>query len=332
MEKKENQIADGRFRALDAGYWLVDSSRLVFWSLVGWLISVGLFYPFGFKSVEWVYSLLLLAVFVFVPIGHKLYQQIQVGWVYNPLYLWFGAIALAVAFQLELGILTVSLALPWLLLSAYYAIQSITFACKNNLCSVKDWCFTGSFIFLLVGATWAFADRLGYRPLGFDSIIVLLTAIHFHYAGFLMPLLTGLILQEKQNKRFDLVAWGILLGIPLVAIGITASEFNWPSPLEVSAATIMALSGMAVALLYLRKALVKLQTSKKAITLLIGSLCLLSGMVLAILYGWRYYFPLPFLSIPWMYAVHGSLNVLGVGLLITSYWLTGVFENNEPRK
>jgi len=37
---------------------------------------------------------------------------------------------------------------------------------------------------LAVGGAWLVASRLGMRPMGIQEPIVLLTAVHFHYAGF----------------------------------------------------------------------------------------------------------------------------------------------------
>jgi hypothetical protein len=52
----------------------------------------------------------------------------------------------------------------------------------------------------------------------------------------------------------------------------------------------------------------------------LGGLALAMGMGLALLYGWRYVFPFPFLSIPWMYTVHGSLNSLGFVIPVLLAW------------
>ena len=43
-------------------------------------------------------------------------------------------------------------------------------------------------------------------------------------------------------------------------------------------------------------------------------------VVLALLYGCRAYFPLAWLDIPWMRAVHGTANALGFGLAGVLGW------------
>jgi hypothetical protein len=43
--------------------------------------------------------------------------------------------------------------------------------------------------------------RLGVRPLNCETIMVLLTAVHVHYAGFVSPLLTGLAGRDIRLVR-----------------------------------------------------------------------------------------------------------------------------------
>ena len=52
--------------------------------------------------------------------------------------------------------------------------------------------FDAGLVYLAVGGGWTVLAWGGLRPLGFAAPIVLLTAVHFHYAGFALPLLTGL--------------------------------------------------------------------------------------------------------------------------------------------
>jgi hypothetical protein len=47
-------------------------------------------------------------------------------------------------------------------------------------------------LYLPIGGAWLVASRLGIQPLGFGDTIVLLTAVHFHFAGFAAPVLAGL--------------------------------------------------------------------------------------------------------------------------------------------
>ena len=60
----------------------------------------------------------------------------------------------------------------------------------------------------------------------FSSDIVLLTAAHFHYSAFLLPLSAGLIgrKREKRSKVYDAIMFIIVISPMTVAIGITYSR------------------------------------------------------------------------------------------------------------
>lgn len=47
----------------------------------------------------------------------------------------------------------------------------------------------------------------------------------------------------------------------------------------------------------------------------LGSGALVAGLLLALLYGWRFHHQWAWLTIPWMYATHGVLNSVGFVLL-----------------
>lgn len=278
--------------------------------LVTWLIFTGFILPTSPFSLTWVYVLLLAAPLWLIPLYLKVIAAP------NLLQVWAVPLALplAVAYFLEASTLAGILTLPWLLFCVL--------ASKIGFHTVAHHCSKAAFLYLPIGAAWMTADRLAWQVMGFDATIVLLTAAHFHYAGFILPMLTAQLQRFYKNKWTSLITWGVVLGIPLVAIGITTSQFDLPPPIEVLAVTVMATSGFFVGLGYL---LLGIKHRRKGFGLLwiLCGLALMVGMTLAFLYGWRYYFPISFLSIPWMYAVHGTLNAVGFaipGVLAWHFW------------
>src|ERR1700689_2369591 len=83
----------------------------------------------------------------------------------------------------------------------------------------------GSFLYLPVGCAWLVASRLGLSPMGFQEPIVLLTAVHFHFAGFAAPLLAlaaGVAVKKQTlvlQRAFKVLAAGVLGGPGLLAAG-----------------------------------------------------------------------------------------------------------------
>lgn len=167
---------------------------------------------------------------------------------------------------------------------------------------------------------WTLLSRFGVRPLAFSPDIVFLTAIHFHYAGFILPMLTGLAARAISGVMARLATIGVIAGVPLVAIGITATQLGFGLRLESLAATLTALAGLLTAGLQLRLS-TRSGPPLPARVLWASSACALAvGMTLAALYGLRAYWHFPWLSIPWMQAVHGSVNALGFSLMGTVSW------------
>ena len=151
-------------------------------------------------------------------------------------------------------------------------------------------------------APWA------YSYLGYGDTIILLTAVHFHFAAYAAPILAGLAgrkLSEKGNlnRAFKLVPIGIIAGTPLVAAGITFS------PVVALVGTVM----ISVALVILSVLVVgwilpSIPSLLARILLLISSASTLPAMVLACAYAYSIVFHKLIIDIPQMAKTHGLLT------------------------
>ncbi|PHN03068.1 YndJ family transporter [Flavilitoribacter nigricans] len=269
----------------------------------------------------WVQGILLLAVGLIVPLALKTDRMgtgpTAAGKAYYPI----AAGSLLLAHLLGPGPLSGLLATPWLLFSGYILL-SVYRQWRSRQAPLSLFWLVRllALVYLCIGAMWAVADRFSWQPLGFDPLIVLLTAVHFHYAGFALLWLAGKALQWEHPQWVNYLLSSVALGVPLTAVGITTSQWGWSPWIETAAVLIMAAGGIAVGLSYLRAAFFGKQAVICSICWSLAGVSLLLGMSLAILYGWRYYHPIPWLSIPWMYAVHGSLNSLGFALPALLGW------------
>jgi hypothetical protein len=158
------------------------------------------------------------------------------------------------------------------------------------------------------------------RPLNFEAAIVLLTAIHFHYAGFLLPLFTGFAARALGGVAAWLATLAVIIGVPLVAAGITATQLGFGSWLECLAASWTALAGLLTGWLHLRLAAQPIWHGVVRGLWVVTALSLAGSMLLAALYGWRFYLSVAWLDIPWMRALHGTANVFGFALAGTLAW------------
>ena len=288
---------------------------LLYPGLIGYAIFCYLLAPASVLHLAWVNVLWMLAPLVLLPLAFYVDRRPL------PIYAWAASTGLlAGAFLLPPGLAAALLALPYLLFTVYTgwtALDRLTTWRTAEVVRLAGW------LYLSVAAFWAFADRLDWQPLGFDPVIVLLTAAHFHYAGLLLPLLTGLVIQDRPSRLAGAIGWLVVGGVPLVAIGLTASQFGVPHWLEQLAVVVMIAGGMGSAYLHLIVAGYGPHRNARKLFFL-GSACLLSGMLLALAYNFRALLPWPFLDIPHMYALHGTLNTIGVGVLLLGGWVLRV--------
>ncbi|MCB9081677.1 MAG: YndJ family transporter [Lewinellaceae bacterium] len=268
-----------------------------YWSgltVLVWIVSCFLFWMKSPHQLPYVYGLVLAVPLVLVP------RITRTGWPF----VW--GCLLVVAALFNAGFMAAIFALPWLI----WVCQGTVNAWRQE--SWHTWpgrLRLAAWSYLPVGALWWLADRWGWFPFGFDPTIGLLTAAHFHYAGFALPWLTAVVLPQAPGV---VTRWGaglVIGGIGMVAIGILGTQWGFPYWIEMIAVTLLVAGAWVSAWGFARRSFQEKDTP--AILWRIAALSLLAGMGLALLYGWRVLFPVPGLTIPWMYALHGTLNALG---------------------
>ena len=277
----------------------------------------------------WVHMLLLFAALVLVPLALELFARgDEDGWTARHFTMaqrmqFPSALLLTASCLLPAAPVAGFLALPWLLFTAWLAwIGFLRIRRDGVRRSLHGLCADVALLFAFVGGLWTLADRAGYQPLGFDGAIVALTAVHFHYAGLLLPLFAGLVQRELWFSRVaSRAAVGVVLGVPAVAFGITATHLRWGPSIEAAAGVGLALAGMAVAILHVRIALEARQAMPTRVLLGVAGASLFFGMVLAALYAMRSFaLPFPWLGLPQMRLLHGSLLAVGFGLCGVLGW------------
>ena len=181
-------------------------------------------------------------------------------------------------------------------------------------------------LYIVVGAIGALAWRGQWRPGGFSHDIILLTGIHFHYAGFVLPLVAGLVAGRSTSRVAKAALWGVVIGIPLVGVGITFSPL-----VELVAALVLSASCLVVAIEMARLAL---QSNRPAVAMLLGiaSMSLAIAMLLAALYAVGHYIGASYLTLPIMVATHGLTNAIGFSLCALVGWNLALRGAREPER
>ncbi len=212
--------------------------------------------------------------------------------------------------------------MPWLLVRGRDAAAVFVGWIRGGVPGYASLCIETARVFPFVGAAWLVAHRANWTPWSFDPLIVLLTAAHFHHAGFTLPLMAGL--NAKANPgcwtRFSCVA--ILAGVPLVAAGITCTHFGVLRFVEPFGVTILVLGAIGVAFSQLLRG-IEFRSGLSAWTrvgFVISGGALFVAMLLALTFGLRYMLPNFALTMPQMWMIHGTLNAFGFGLCGILAW------------
>ena len=230
------------------------------------------------------------------------------------------AVALAGSFHLEPGIEAALLASPWLL-ARLFVVKQVAMEClKTGLPSAATTCVHAAAVFPAIGAAWLVAHRANWTPWGFDPLIVLLTAAHFHHAGFTLPLMAGLNARASPGcwTRFSSVA--VLLGVPLVAVGITGTHFGVLKFLEPFGVAILVLGALGVAVSQVWRGLEPQPSILTRLGFFISGASLFAAMVLALGFGLRYVISNFALTMSQMWKINGTLNAFGFGLCGILAW------------
>ena len=134
---------------------------------------------------------------------------------------WCSAILLAISLLLPTGTWAGLLAIPWMLFTYILAGIGLVHFFRHVRSLNEQLCYSAALVYVAVGGTWAMVSRSGMQVMDFEPTIVLLTAVHFHYAGFALPLLSGLAIRTMTRHHLArLMILLIIVGIPLVGVGI----------------------------------------------------------------------------------------------------------------
>lgn len=285
---------------------------------LGVLVWCGLVAGRVADSGSWPRALVAFAALVIVPLGLALDGRRGPG----PAVLLAAAAALAVSARVEAGGIAGTLAVPWLAATVSLALGEVrdAWARRGSGNTWGDDAARAARLFLPIGAMWAFADRLGWAPFGFDASTVILTAAHFHYAGFALPLAASSAARARPSTRGDLACAGVIAGVPLVALGISATHAGLGAALETGAVALLAASALGVATLHAASARdARLPLLARALlSLAAGALGL--GTTLALLYGLRALVPGVAFELDFMWTTHGSIQAFGFALPAMLGW------------
>ena len=291
---------------------------------VAWLaLAAG--FLFGRLQLDVVELLFLLAPWVVVPLAISLIPLLdgsgrigirlgRLSWI-----MLAAALLATVSFFQPAGPSAASLAGAWLLVCVWFALEGLRRVLRYRAQSFTQFCFAAGEVYLIVSGTWFVASRLGLQPIGFQEPIVLLTAVHFHFAGFLSAVFAGLTYERLRETR-----WSKPLRVALASVvagpGLLGLAFLVGPKLKLAAVILIVVGQFGLATGMIRVAFGKVNSVARAM-LIFSSCCVVAGMVLAA--SWALgEFPLQaFVELGRMERVHGTLNAIGFGICGLIGWM-----------
>lgn len=288
------------------------------WLGIGIWLAVAGFSPFvGFASLWGLGLALLSAPLLWVPLGISLVSPAPENNARPFLLRWAAALhpaAIAgavVALSLPAGGPAVAGAALWFvqtLLLAGFGLQRLA---RHGVLCVEECAITAGLLYLPVGGYWLMTHAAGWTY-GFNGLIVLLTAVHFHFAGFALCLVTGLVgrlvpwTAGRWRTLYRVAAVAIIVSPALVGLGIAGSRW-----LEVVAACLLATSVTGLGVVMLFAVLPRVRSHAARTGLAISAASVFATMLLAAWYALGEFSAIPPVPLDRMARWHGWLNAYG---------------------
>jgi len=172
---------------------------------------------------------------------------------------------------------------------------------------------------LAVGGAWLVASRLGMRPVGIQEPIGLLTAVHFHYAGFATTTIAAAALRFAESRARGMSLRYLVLavaGLPFVV----AAGFVISPPLKMGAAVLFSACVAALAV-WLQACGRRAEDAMARVLLQVAAAAVFAGVLFSAAYAVADFAGSDLLPIPLMARTHGLLNSVGFCLPGLLGWL-----------
>ena len=282
--------------------------------LVAWLVLL-LGTTADTASTELIHKVVLFGVLVVVPLGLSLVPPsdrnvsiYNVAVALQPV----AATLTVISFFLEKGVTASALVCGLLIVYIVIALYGVSrLISRGGLFPLAESSIDAGLMYLPVAGAWLVVYRLGVQPFGYGETIILLTTVHFHFAGFAAPIIAGmcgrvLALRDYPQQMFTFSIFAIVAAMPLVAAGITLS------PVLGLIGTLLLSAGLVLlAVLTIGWVRPAISHTGNQLLLILGALSNCLAMVLASLYAYSLATHTLILTIPMMAMTHGILNAFG---------------------
>jgi hypothetical protein len=278
------------------------------------------------RETELIHKIVFFAVLVIVPLGLSLVPNgrregttasFRAAVMVQPV----AAIVTIAAFYLEKGLPSAALSAVWLIFTSTVALFGLTRLLTRGVYPLEESSLDAGLLYLPVAAGWLVIYRYGTQPFDYGETIILLTVVHFHFAGFAAPIVagaTGRALARKHPDRsgmLRLIVPSLIAAMPLIAAGITFSPW-----LGLIGTLLLSTGLVLLAVLTVTRVVPEVTSLGARALLTIGAAASCAAMVLACLYSYSIVAHIVIVRIPTMAMSHGLLNAFGFAAASLLAW------------
>ncbi|MBJ7983710.1 MULTISPECIES: YndJ family protein [Bacillus] len=281
------------------------------------LVCYIIFLIYEWSNVNPVEAIILLSILLFIPMSFCIIDKETRNGTYLLFYKFVSFLYPIAAISAMLAFVTnhYFFALLWFAYTGIVALFGISRLLERGWKPLEEAAIDSAFIYLFLGGFWFFASVAKFPIMYFSSDIVLLTAAHFHYSAFLLPLSAGLLgrKRERGSKLYDAIMFIIVISPMTVAIGITYSRV-----FEFFAVFIYlcAIYGYGV---YVWRT--KFNAISTKILLTLSSSTLMVTIMFSLIYSYGNFKQVMTITIAQMVWIHGVVNGIGVALPAFVGWM-----------
>ncbi|MBG9719995.1 hypothetical protein BK735_24690 [Bacillus mycoides] len=276
-----------------------------------------IFLIYEWSNVNPVEAIILLSILLFIPMSFCIIDKKKRNGSYVLFYKFVSFLYPIAAISAMLAFVTnhYFFALLWFAYTGIVALFGVSRLLERGWKPIEETAIDSAFIYLFLGGFWFFASVAKVSIMHFSSDIVLLTAAHFHYSAFLLPLSAGLLgrKRERGSKLYDSIMFIIVISPMTVAIGITYSRV-----FEFFAVFIYlcAIYGYGI---YVWRT--KFNAISAKILLTLSSSTLMVTIMFSLIYSYGNFKQVMTITIAQMVWIHGVVNGIGVALPAFLGWM-----------
>lgn len=203
----------------------------------------------------------------------------------------------------------------WALYTFLLALFGFARLLKRGIFPLHELMIDGACMYIALGGLWFWLYTADIQVMTFSPLIVLLTAIHFHYSAFFIPLFYGFLGRQltKETTLYKAAGWVILLSPVMIAVGISFSRL-----FDTFSVILYVISLYMYGILCVKT---RFRSTLAKRLVVFSSFVLMGTIVLSLLYSTGMLMRVTYISIDQMIWFHGSINAFFVILPGLIGWL-----------